>query len=445
MPSVEEATAEIIRRAQARRERPEPGPSWAETSREEQRRPENCETFVLVGGRGSGKTRAGAEDFLERMRSGDTPILHMLAPTRDDVKKVMIEGLSGILACAKPGEIQLPEAYNKSELQITFKNGVVARGFSGEQPDRLNGPQCGHLWADEFWAIPPEAIHQAELGCRIGRRVTRTFTSTPKGTPSTKAILSRKEALIRRMRTRDNYANLSPGWVDQIEEKYRNTRLGRTELEGEFLEDVEGALWEPLWFEREGFRAPVYRPENPRPLDIVKIVVAVDPSITDPGLKKNPHKEPDECGIMVVGLTSDACGVTLADLSGVYKPETWARLVVKAYSLFRANSIVVEVNQGGQLVKDAIRGYGPNCVIQMVHASMNKRARAEPVAMLYEQGRWQHAGVFPALESEQTSWDARQANSPSPNRIDSLVWGAHGLGLCVATGMRVQSRITRAS
>lgn len=420
---------------------------WIEQARPEQLRPEGCRKFGLRGGRGSGKTRAGAEDTLERMREiGSSAPIHILAPTHDDVQKVCIEGISGILACARPGEVV---DYNKNSLEIKFKNGAYLRGFSGEAPKRLNGPQCGHLWIDEYWAVPKSTIDQALFGLRIGQRTTLTATSTPKPTESTKHVKKIfSDGVLRRIRMEDNRANLSPEFIEEMNRLYGGTRLAKVELEGEEVEDIEGALWQSSLFDREGFRLPaaiqivekklVYKP----PPGLVKVVVAIDPTIEDPELKKDPYKEMDACGVCVAGVDEYARGYVLGDFTAIMKPSEWAKLALKLYSLCLANSIICEKNQGGELIRETIKGYG-SANIDLVHASMGKRARAEPVSTLYEQGRVHHCGILSDLEDEQTSWNASDPAQRSPNRIDALVWAFHGLGLCNATGLKITSRASK--
>lgn len=418
-------------------------PYWSEIARPEQLRPEGCDVFALTGGRGSGKTRAGAEDTLERMRSGEVSRIHVIAPTFADARDVCIEGDSGILACARPGEVS---QWNRSMGELRFVNGTQLKIFSGEEPDRLNGPQAGAIWIDEFYSVPIAAIDQALFGLRIGTRTTACYTSTPKPTASTKYVLNLPGIHVSRMRTRDNAANLAPGTVEALEAKYGGTRLGRVELEGEIIEEVEGSLWNRSWFEFDGFRLPtaIRRTGNnvsfTPPDGIVKIVVALDPSVSDPEKRKNPHKEPDACGIVVAGLTEDARFIVLGDYTAVLSPSDWARAAIGLYSLCRANAIVAEANQGGELIREVLRQYG-NPPIELVHASMAKRPRAEPLAMLYEQGRAHHCGPMDALEDQMASWDASDPSQKSPNNVDAAVWAAHGLGLCVSTGMRRTERL----
>lgn len=438
--------AEAIQVAKAKVDAKHSASNWRNIARPEQIRPDDADCFTLIGGRGSGKTRAGAEDCLERIRAGVERV-HIIAPTFADGRDVCVEGDSGILACTLPGEIA---NWNRSMGEIFFSNGSRAKIFAACEPDRLNGPQAGHIWCDEFGLYgDTAAIDMALFGLRLGKRVTSCWTSTPKMTKSTKYVIKYTEdvnGLRRRMRTRDNVDNLAQGVVDALERKYGGTRLGRAELEGEEIEDVEGALWQSSWFNRAGFRRnPVLFKENGQvvcrvPSDIIKVVVGLDPSISDPELKKNPHKEPDACGIIVAGVDGNGWGHVFADYTEILAPGDWAKLALKLYTLFRANAIVAEANQGGELIREVIKGYG-TANIELVHASMGKRPRAEPVAMLYEQGRTHHYGQFRDLEDQQTSWAANDPSQKSPNNIDALVWAFHGLGLCDATGTRVRSTI----
>jgi phage terminase large subunit-like protein len=436
LPSLKEIQAEKTKRGLSAKS------NWREIARDEQIRPDDCDTFTLIGGRGSGKTRAGAEDFMERVRAG-VQRLHIVAPTFADGRDVCVEGDSGIKSVALPGEIA---NWNRSMGEIFFSNGAQAKIFAAVEPDRLNGPQCQHLWCDEFGLYgDTAAIDMALFGLRLGDRVTSCWTSTPKMTRSTKYVLKHTEesgGIRRRMRTRDNADNLAPSVVDALERKYGGTRLGRAELEGEEIDEVEGALWERVWLEREGFRLPpaifkkdgkvVFEP----PKQVVRTVVALDPTVSDPELKKNPHKELDACGITVVGIDEIGQGYVLGDYTAVLPPAEWAQIALRLYSLTRAYAIVAEANQGGELIREVIKGYG-TANVQLVHASLAKRPRAEPVAMLYEQGRVKHCGEFRDLEDQMCSWNAADPSQRSPNNIDSLVWGFHGLGLCDATGGRV--------
>lgn len=444
---IDKARDTILERVNKIRESGNIKPKWRSLAREEQLRPEGCDKFILKGGRGSGKTRSGAEDCLERMRSGEISRIHVLAPTFADGRDVCIEGESGVLACAEAGEVK---NWNRSLGELFFKNGVVLKLFSAEEPGRLNGPQCGHLWVDEYWNVSIAAIDQALFGLRIGKRITSGWTSTPKQTPSTKYVHALENAVIRRMKMSDNEANLAPTFVAEIKKKYAGTRLEKVEIDGEELEDVEGALWKSSWFERKDFRiARAFKKVNGQvvfecPADIVKIAIAIDPSITDPELKKNPHKDPDECGLLVGGVNDKAQGFVFGDFTDIMSPADWARKSATLRSLTRANGIYAESNQGGEMVRDTIKAAAGNCPIHLIHASLGKRARAEPVSLLYEQGRVFHCGQMNALEAEYTTWDSRDHNAPSPNRIDASAILFHALGLCEVPGLTVTSHMKSA-
>ncbi len=404
---------------------------WREIARPSQLPPsEPWRLWALIGGRGSGKTRAGAEAFLERVRGGEQH-LAVIAPTFSDARDVCVEGESGILACAEKG---LVKTWNRSMGEIRFSTGAKAKTFAACEPDRLNGPQHGFIWGDEFglWKPGIAAIDMALFGLRLGENPQMVLTSTPKPTPTTRYVIGLKDLFIHRMRTRDNVENLSPGVVAELERRYGGTRLGKQELEGELIDDVEGALWtaETILNSRMG-----------RPGPVVAYVVAVDPSVADADVSRNPGREPDECGIVVAGIREDGTAHVASDLSGVYSPSQWARVAVGAYNHYRAIKIVAERNQGGEMVRSTLKTIGPAANIELVWAAQGKRPRAEPVAALYEQGRVTHGEQLERLEAEMTTWDASDPSAKSPNRLDALVWALHGLGLCDVTGSRLTSRI----
>lgn len=433
------------------------GVKWRDIARPEQVRPEGQDAFILIGGRGSGKTRAAAEDCLEILRQGKK-IAHVLCPTRLDAKKTCMKGDAGssILECARPGEI---ESFNQSDLEIRFKNGSVLRGFTAEEPGRLNGPQCHHLWIDEFGLCSVSAIDMAIFGNRLGERATFCGSSTPKLRPGTKHTLNLFPGIRpHRMRLQDNEANLAPNFVKLIVGKYAGTRLGRAEIDGELVEDVEGALWSRSWFIEkleDGQQNLDYRVHHlPHaitghyediPKEIKRIVIGIDPTVADPELQRDPHKDMDACGVAVVGADAEGRAYVLGDYTAVMHPSEWAKLAVRLHSVTRASNIVAEGNQGGQLVLMAIKAVSPMVPVTVVHASIGKRARAEPVSMLYEQGRVIHCGDFPDLIDQMCTWnplDVSAANK-SPNNIDALVWAFHGLGLCQATGIRTHDRMKK--
>ena len=391
-------------------------------------------------GRGEGKTRSGAETTLEKVRAGRKHIC-MLATTCADGRDVCVEGESGILACALPGEIA---GWNRSMGEIFFTSGAKAKIFAAVEPERLRGPQHDWIWADEVGTpqYTENVLDMALFGLRLGDEPQMMVTTTPRNTPVIKRLKAMEGVVITAGRTRDNYQNLAPGIVDELERRYAGTRIGQQELDGILLEDVEGALWTSSLIDPH--RA-LRLPEN-----IVRIAVAVDPSVADPELKKNPNKEMDACGIVVAAVSDDHQGWVINDLSGVMHPSVWAKVAAGAYNHYRAGLVAAEGNQGGELVKMAIHAVSPNINVQIVHASIGKRARAEPLAALYEQGRIHHVAQgkdgepdwshLRELEDEMLTWEP--LISASPNRIDALVWAFDALGLISQGGFRETRSIT---
>ena len=397
--------------------------------------------WLILAGRGWGKTRTGAETLLQAVREGKKHIA-IIAPTYADARDVCVEGPAGVLACDIEG---LVETWNRSLGEIRFKGGARAKLFAAEEPDRLRGPQHDFIWGDEpgAWAKSQETYDMARMGLRLGSKPQMVLTTTPRAGNNLLRQLLKLEGNtvhVTRGKTRDNKDNLAPGTVEELEARYAGTRLGRQELEGEVLDEVDGALWQRSWFEVEGFRQePAFRNVNGQvkffpPAKMDKIVVALDPSVTDPEKRKNPFKDPDACGIAVVGRDTNGNGYVLGNFTEVLAPSDWARLAVKLYDMTGANEIVAEQNQGGELIAEVIRSVASGISVRLVSASVGKRPRAEPVVLLYEQGRARHCGRMDSLEDRMTTWDASNPAEKSPNDIDAVVWGFHGVGLCRVTG-----------
>jgi len=421
---------------------------WREIARPKQLRPEGKRCFILRGGRGSGKTRAGAEDLLEQVRRTGQDA-HVVAPTAAALR-VCFDGISGIVKCARPGEIV--RSVMSPVPTIYFANGAQARGYSGEAPNTLNGPQTSHLWVDEYGLTPKEAIDMARLGCRLGD-ATSCFTSTPKPTMVTRYIQKiYPDAHLVVMPMSENADNLHPDFVKEQFLAYGGTRFAKSELEGELLDEIVGALWREEWFNREGFRVKSRIRQRPdgllvfdRPRDMVMISIGVDPTVS----MNRKHKldvesgllAADECGIVATGLYDDGTGEVIADVSGVYDATEWPRKVAKLYALLNAEVICAEKNQGGSLIKLAIAGHAPTANIKEVWATADKLSRATPLANLYEQGRFRHGPGTEQLEKEMVDWDASDKSALSPGRIDAAVWASHGLGLLRATGMKTTGGI----
>lgn len=379
------------------------GPSWRDIARPAQLAPDGEWTVWLYsGGRGAGKSRAGAEWVHEQVAAGARRIA-LVGPTAGDVRDVMVEGESGILNC---GPIR--PTYEPSKRRVTWPNGAIATTYSADEPDRLRGPQHDAAWCDEIaaWRYPA-AWDMLMLGLRLGSDPRVVATTTPKPVKLVRDLM--QTAVITRSTTYDNLMNLAPTFREQILSRYEGTRLGRQELLAELLEDVPGALWTRDLIERSRGDAP----------DLSRIVVAIDPAVTS-------GEDSDSTGIIVVGVLANT-GYVLEDLSGRFPPEQWARLAVDAYERWGADRIVAEANNGGDLVGSVLRAVSPNIPVRLVRASRGKRARAEPVSALYEQGRIIHAGTFPELEDELCVWTPD--TTESPDRMDALVWGLSDLML----------------
>jgi phage terminase large subunit-like protein len=384
------------------RQRQELAYDWRITGRDEQLPPDGDWTvWLITAGRGFGKTRTGAEWV--RMIAESTPSarIALVGPTAADVRDVMVEGESGIRAVAPPWA---QPVYEPSKRRLTWPNGAMATTYSADEPDRLRGPQHGFAYCDEVaaWRYP-DAWDMLMMGLRLGEQPRVVATTTPRPVALMKTIKEWPGCHITRGRTADNAANLAPTFLTALMAKYEGTRLGRQELDGEELEDNQDALWQRGTLDTYRTR------EVPQ---LVRVVVAIDPAITS-------GSESDETGIVVAGVGIDGRGYVLADLSGRHKPDAWGRVAVGAFGEYKADRIVAEANQGGEMVSHVLRTIDRDVPIRLVHASRGKVARAEPVAALYEQGRVSHVGVMPRLEDQLCTWSHGMA---SPDRMDALVW-----------------------
>lgn len=351
-----------------------------------------------MAGRGFGKTRMGAEWIREKATEGPKYELAVVSPTLGDVRKVCIEGESGLMAVLPEPCV---ESYNRSLGEIRMRNGTRIMTFSAQEPNRLRGPQFHYAWADELAAWEyPETWDQLNFTLRLGRRPQVLVTTTPRPVQTVRDLLARPDVCVQRGRTVDNAANLAPAALAHLEATYGGTRLGRQELEGELLEDVEGALWARHTL--EGCRLP----EAPR---LKRVVVGVDPS-----------GGAAETGIVVAGVGFDDRGYVLADLSCPGHPSEWSRAVVEAYHGWQADRVVVETNFGGAMVEETIRTVDRNVAVKTVTASRGKIPRAEPVANLYTQGRVFHVCRSPKLEDQMCTYTTE--DKVSPDRLDALVW-----------------------
>jgi phage terminase large subunit-like protein len=388
--------------------------SWEAWARPSQLPPEgDWRVWLLRSGRGYGKTRAGAEWVRRQVEVEGKKRIALVAATAGDVRDTVVEGESGILACSHPDFMPV---WLTSKRRLTWPNGAIATTFSADKPDRLRGPQHDAAWCDELasWRYP-EAWDMLLFGLRIGANPQVVVTTTPRPTRLIRGLVAKSTTVQTVGSTYENAANLAPGFFDDIVSAYEGTNLGRQEIYGDIIEDIAGALWHRDMI--EDLRVS----EAPA---MSRVVVAIDPAVTsEPGS--------DETGIVVVGCTDEdpAIGYVLDDLSGRYRPEEWARIAVEAYERFKADRIIGEANNGGDLIESVIRTVDPTVSYRKVHASRGKYVRAEPVSTLYEKKRVHHVGLFGVLEDQMCNFtpDLDRKIMGSPDRVDALVWGMWAL------------------
>ncbi|MGR3524848.1 MAG: DNA-packaging protein [Paracoccaceae bacterium] len=339
--------------------------------------------WLALAGRGWGKTRTGAEWIREQVEAGAKRIA-LVAETAADARDVMVEGESGLLSLYPPSDRPL---YEPSKRRVTWANGAVATLFNATEPDQLRGPQFDCAWSDEIakWRYARESWDQLQFGLRLGAHPRQMVTTTPRPIELVKAIVSGQEGkvVVTRGRTMDNASNLAAPFLRKIKAKYEGTRLGRQELDAEILGDLPGALWSLNQIET--YRTRV------QPDSMGRVLVAVDPAVTH-------NEDSDEHGIIVGGLTGQDA-VVLHDGSLQGTPLDWARRAISLHDSYNADGVVVEVNQGGDMVAQTLRSVRPNINVIEVRASRGKHIRAEPIAALYEQGRIRHIGAFPVSMS----------------------------------------------
>lgn len=399
--------AERERRANLRRY------DWSVSGREDQHLPGgDWRIWLVLAGRGWGKTRTGAEAV--RSWSERFSRIALIAPTKNDAREIMVEGESGILEVFPKDR---PARYIANRFRLEFPSGSIGTIYTADEPERLRGPQHTKVWADELaaWRYP-EAWDMAMLGLRLGKSPQAIITTTPKPTALVKELRNRSHlesdplgrVILTRGSTYENAANLAPQFLSEIVQRYEGTRLGRQELHAEILEEIEGALWTGAMLEMGRVQVPP---------GIVRAVVAVDPATTH-------GPDSDETGISVAGKGEDAHYYLLASEGLRVSPETWGSRVLSLYDQYDANVIVAETNQGGEMVSAVLRAVCSRTGrtvprIVTVHAKKGKALRAEPVVALYEQGRVHHVGVFPVLEEQQTSFPVA---SEHDDRVDATVY-----------------------
>jgi len=367
-----------------------------------------------LAGRGWGKTRTAAEWIAWQASVNDNTRWAIVAPTFSDARDTAAEGPSGVVSILR--EMEMLKDYNRSMGEIILHNKSRIKLFSAEEPDRLRGPNFHGGWFDELAAQRPEAWDQYKFALRLGEHPQTVITTTPRPTKIIKDLLDRDDTLVVRGSTFDNAANLSPSALAELRLRYEGTRLGRQELFGEVLDDVPGALWT---------RAMIEKARTTETPPLARIVVGVDPAVTS-------GENSDATGIIVAGVSSDGQYFVLEDCTVKTTPDGWARIAVDAYHRHKADRIIGETNNGGDMIELLLRQVDGTVSFKKVTATRGKLVRAEPIASLYEQNRVFHVKPFPELEDQLCSYTIDSKDSP--DRMDALVWamteltnGANGM------------------
>jgi phage terminase large subunit-like protein len=369
-------------------------------------------TWLILAGRGFGKTRTGAEWVRHGVEAGAFRRVALVGETSADVRDVMVEGDSGILKVCPPWN---RPKYEPSKRRLTWPNGAVAQTFSADDPEQLRGPQFDAAWADEIakWRYV-DSWDNLMLGLRLGPDPRCVATTTPRPRAWLVRLIDDPGTTVTTGGTQENAANLAPAFIDQIMRTYGGSRLARQEIDGVMLLDTPGALWRRADIDRG--RVSISAAPT-----LSRIVVAIDPAVST-GVGS------DETGIIVAGIDGEGVGHVLEDLSGKFSPDTWARRAIQAFHHHAADTLVAEVNQGGDLVIQTLRTVDPLIPVRAVRASRGKRSRAEPIAALYEQGRVRHVGALARLEDQLCAYTGASGEA-SPDRLDALVWAMTDLML----------------
>jgi len=364
--------------------------------------------WLLLAGRGFGKTRSAAEWLaFEASRKRNTRWA-IVAPTFADARDTCAEGVSGVVQILR--EYGTLQDYNRSIGEIVLTNKSRIKLYSGEEPNRLRGPQFHGGWFDELASFKyADAWDQYQFGLRLGDKPQTVVTTTPRPVKLIKELVAREGIEIVRGSTFDNAANLAETALAEMRLRYEGTRLGRQELYGEIVDDVDGALWTHALIDQE--RVTEYPP-------LMRVVVAIDPAVTS-------GDQSDETGIVVAGMTSDGHYYVLKDLTLRTSPERWARVAVQAFHDYKADRVIGETNNGGDMIELLLRQVDPSVPYKKVTATRGKLVRAEPVAALYEQRRAHHVGLLPELEDQMCNYTPD--SNTSPDRMDAMVWAMHEL------------------
>ena len=395
---------------------------WRFWARPEQLPPEgDWRSWVIVAGRGFGKTRTGAEFIRDQVRSKSARRVALVGRTAADVRDVMVTGPSGLLAVHPDHERPL---YEPSRRRLTWPCGAVAHTYTSERSDQLRGPQHDLAWCDELaaWSYPYDTWDQLMFGLRLGNPRC-VVTTTPRPIKLLKDLIENPSCVITKGSTFDNRLNLAEAFFEQIIDKYEGTTIGRQEIYADMLTEVPGALWKRSMIDDHRVHQP--------PANFKRVVVGVDPAVTNKDTS-------DETGIIVVGLGTDDHFYVIGDGSIKASVDTWARAVATRYQMHRADRVVAEVNQGGDLVAKMINQIDSTIPIKKVHASRGKYARAEPVAARYEQGLVHHVGALSQLEDQLCSYSPLHSKF-SPDRMDALVYAITELDGKGVVDLRIDS------
>tara|TARA_B000000565_G_scaffold254711_1_gene233607 strand:+ start:2753 stop:4132 length:1380 start_codon:yes stop_codon:yes gene_type:complete len=398
--------------------------NWQQLARRNQKLPKGLrwKIWLIMAGRGYGKTRTGAETIRQWVMSGQYRRIALIGNTEKDVRQVMIEGPSGLLACHPPNGMK--PRYYASLGVVIWPNGAVASVYTAEAYEKLRGPQFDGAWIDELakFRFAQETWDQLRMALRLGQQPRVVITTTPRPLPLIRNIMEDKLTKITRGSTFENKANLSQAFLKQIKQCYGETRIGAQEIYGQLLDDRPGALWrrDLIQYGYPGINTPFLR-----------VVIAVDPATTF-------GPDSDETGIIVAGVTEEKRAYVLADLSGRYSPNEWAEKITQAYETYQADRVVAETNQGGAMIEQILRSHEANVSFRGVCARRGKKARAEPVVALYEQGRVYHQKVFEKLEDQLCGYVPGESIK-SPDRLDALVWALTDLVISPTYQTRVWS------
>lgn len=387
-------------------------------------------TWLVLGGRGAGKTRTGAE-WIKALVHGRDPFactrygrLALVGETFGDARDVMVEGVSGLLAVHSKSE--RPD-WQPSRRRLVWPNGAIAQVFSAEDPESLRGPQFDAAWGDELakWRYADATWDMLQFGLRLGVRPRQIVTTTPRPIPLLRRLMKDERTVVSHAATRANIANLAPGFLDVVVARYKGTRLGRQELDGELIEDRQDALWS---------RDQLDRLRVDQVPELRRIVIAIDPPATS-------TKGADACGIVAAGLDANDIAYVLKDKTlAEVSPMAWAKQAIALFHRLQADSLIAEVNQGGEMVTTILQEVDPSIPVKAVRANRGKWLRAEPVSALYEQGRVRHVGNLPDLEDEMCDFGLDGLSSgKSPDRLDAMVWALTNLCLQGQANPKVRS------